>query len=124
MEPKESRQRRCRRSQGTETQTELMAGQTQAGTGQGTRQASTDILRETQTARPRHLILCSQKHENEEPRLQDPEGTGLGNKMTPDFTAILEAAWTMQRIPRETTSIQNPTTRLSCKCAQNQHTLC
>lgn len=80
MEPKEPRQRCCRCSQGTKTETELMAGQTQAGTGQRPRQPSSDILRETQTARPRHLITYFQKHENEEPRLQDPEGTGLGTK--------------------------------------------
>lgn len=93
-------------------------------TGQRSRQAGTDTLREAQTARPRHLVACFQKHGNEEPRLQDPEGAGLGNKRTPDFTATLEATRTTQRVPRETTSTQNPTTRLPCKCAQNQHTLC
>ena len=98
--------------------------QTQASTERKAQQASTDILRETQTARPRHFTKFFEKHENEETRLQDPEGTDLGNKMALDFTAILEATWTIERTPRETTSTQNPTARLSCKCAQNRHTLC
>jgi len=97
--------------------------QTQASTERKAQQASTDILRETQTARPRHFTKFFEKHENEETRLQDPEGTDLGNKMALDFTAILEATWTIERTPRETTSTQNPTARLSCKRAQNRHTL-
>ena len=88
-----------------------------------TQQASADMLREAQTARPRHFKFF-QKHKNEETCLQDPEGTGLGNKMTWDFTAILEATQTIERTPGETTSTQSPTTRLSCKCAQSQHALC
>ena len=59
------------------TRTELTGQQTPASTERRARQASTGILRETQTARPRHFTKFFEKHENEETRLQDPEGTGL-----------------------------------------------